>query len=219
MRSSYNVANYSLARLRPHRGVSLPFIAAQNLALTRVRPCALILTMWHACGHTVAPACALIAAKLSPRGLELCVQFTRGTPAAASRSQPALHAAQLSPHGHSCASILLTWHACDRTAVSACPRAAEHVQLCALALLCGTPATVRGVSLCSSLPHGSSLSGLAACAHTNYVARLRPHRGVCLLFTVTPVSALTGCSRTFILLVVRVRPHSGASCPSCSCTA
>ena len=121
--------------------------------------------------------------------------------------------------GGSRASILLTWHACDRTAVSACPRAAEHVQLCALALLCGTPATVRGVSLCSSLPHGSSLSGLAACAHTNYVARLRPHRGVCLLFTVTPVSALTGCSRTLILLVVRVRPHSGASCPSCSCTA
>ena len=70
-----------------------------NSALTRARPCALILTMWHACGHTVAPACALIAAQLSPRGLQLCVQFTRGTPAAASRSQPALHAAQLCPHG------------------------------------------------------------------------------------------------------------------------
>ena len=107
--------------------------------------------MWHACGHTVAPACALIAAQLSPRGLQLACSLL------VARLRPH-HGLSLlvMPHnsvltGSSHASTSLTWHARDRTAVSACrhSRAAQpsRAQPCALISLCGTPATVRGVGL------------------------------------------------------------------------
>ena len=173
--------------------------------------------MWHACGHTVAPACALIAAQLSPRGLQLACSLL------VARLRPH-HGLSLlvMPHnsvltGSSHASTSLTWHARDRTAVSACrhSRAAQpsRAQPCALISLCGTPATVRGVGL---LFIAARLSPLGPSRVRSYqlcgTPATAPRRLPALYCHPSRPSQAAAVSSSYY--VVRLRPPTSL-CPHC----
>ena len=191
-------SSYYAARLRPHRGVGLPF-AARSLALmgcshallllfgllaTALRSqaaddcraaqrqlCAFIPTTCGAFATAPRRQLTFTAAQLSPYRLRPCAHLTMARVRPHSGAHLPFMVAQPSPGRLDRALILLTWRADDAPRRAAC-----------LMLLCS-----------------SAVTGCSHVRFSRYVARLRPHRGVGP--SLPPLfSALTGCSRALIWL-------------------